>query len=86
MQQHGSKYSVRRPPTFGVGSKGQNSTFSEPVHVAYKIKWNHECSNLVANIMPANRLLPDPGVWGQKFKIQLFQNIKLKGMTHAATW
>ena len=48
MQQYGSKYFARRPPS------------------------------------------PDPGVWGQKVKIQLFQNmvmlhIKLKGMTNAAT-
>ena len=29
---------------------GRNSTFSEHGHVAYQIKGNHECSNLVANI------------------------------------
>ena len=29
---------------------GQNSTFSEHGHVAYQIKGNHKCSNLVANI------------------------------------
>ena len=28
----------------------QNSTFSEHAHVAYQIKWNHECSNMVAHI------------------------------------
>ena len=26
----------------GMGSIGQNSTFSEHGHVAYQIKWNHE--------------------------------------------
>ena len=31
-------------------SKGQNSTFSEHGHVAYEIKWNHECSN-IGNVM-----------------------------------
>ena len=48
MQQHDRKYSARRPPphylnplTMGLGSKGQNSTFSEHGHVAYKIKGNH---------------------------------------------
>ena len=57
MQQHGSKYFARRPPppelTLGVGSKDQNSTFSEHGHVAYQIKENHECNNMVANILPA---------------------------------
>ena len=36
----------------GVGSEGQNSTFSEHGHVAYQIKENHKCSNMVANILP----------------------------------
>ena len=64
MQQHGSKYFVLRPsppplsPTLGMGSVGQNSTFSEHVHVAYQIKKNHKCSNLVANILPADPLPP----------------------------
>ena len=42
------------PPqlTLGVGSKDQNSTFSEHGHVAYQIKENHECNNMVANILP----------------------------------
>ena len=67
MQQYGSNYFAGRPPpTQGVGSKGLNSTFSE--HVAYQIKWNHECSYMVANILP---VVP-PRLWGQKVKIQLF--------------
>ena len=37
-----------------MGSKGQNSPFSEHVHVAYQIKWNHKCSNMVAKILPAD--------------------------------
>ena len=55
MQQHGSKcYACRRPPpTLGMGSIGQNSTFLEHGHVAYQIKGNHECTNMVANILPA---------------------------------
>ena len=67
MQQHGSKYCAHRPLpppltplTLGLGSKGQNSTFSEHGHVAYKIKWNQECSKMVANILPTDPPLP----WG----------------------
>ena len=41
----------------GVGSKGQNLTFSEHGHVAYHIKENHECSNMVANILHAEPTL-----------------------------
>ena len=37
-------------------SKGQNSSFSEHGHVAYKIKWNREYSNMVANILPAGNV------------------------------
>ena len=48
-------------PDPGVGSISLNSTFSEHSHVAYQIKWNHKCSNLVANTVPA-----DPPPWGQK--------------------
>ena len=64
-----------------MGSNGQNATISEHGHVTY-----HKCSNIVANIMPA-----DPPSPRQKIKIQLFQNnimlhIKLKGNTNAATW
>ena len=32
--------SLHPPLTLGVGTKGQNSTFSEHGHVAYQIKWN----------------------------------------------
>ena len=42
----------------GAGSKGQNSTFLEHGHVAYQVKENHECSNMVANILPADPLPP----------------------------
>ena len=35
-------------PTPRMGSIGQNSTFSERGHVAYQIKVNQECSNMVA--------------------------------------
>ena len=39
-----------------MGSKVQNSTFSEDGHVAYQIKENHECSNMVPNILLADIL------------------------------
>ena len=41
-------------PEYGVGSNRPNSTFSEYGHVVYQIKWNHECSYMVANILPEN--------------------------------
>ena len=46
---------------------------------------------MVANILHANPPPQDPRVWGQKIKIQLFQNMvmlhnKLKGISNAATW
>ena len=69
------------PPT--LGSKGQILTFVEHDHVAYQIKGNRECSNMVANILPAAPLSP------QKVKIQLFQNmvmLHIKGIANAATW
>ena len=38
------------------------------------IKGNDACINMVANILPIDPL-PRPFRWGQKVKIQLFQNI-----------
>ena len=54
--QHGSKYFTHRPLplTLRVGSKVQNSVFSEYGNVAYQIKWNHKYCNMVANILPAD--------------------------------
>ena len=75
-----------------MGLIGQNSTFSDHGHVAYKFKGNQELSSIVANILlsdPYPTTLPTPtlGIWslGQK---QLFQNmvvlhIKLKRITNA---
>ena len=34
-----------------MGSKCQNSIFLEHGHVAYQIKGNHGCSNMVENIL-----------------------------------
>ena len=48
-------------PAFETGSKGKKSTFSEHGHIAYQIKGNRKCSNMVASILPAAPS-PDPGV------------------------
>ena len=64
MQQLGSKYFARRPPTpnltLGMGSVDQNSFFSEHGHIAYQIKGNHKCRIMVANILPADPYPPPP--------------------------
>ena len=91
MQQHGSKYFAHRQiphPCGSGGLKGHNSFFSEHSHLAYRIKWNHECINMVGDSLPADPPPHDPRGWGQKVKIQLFQNmimlhIKLNGITNA---
>ena len=46
--------------TPALGSKGQNSTLSKHGHVAYQNKGNHECSSMVANILPADPPPHDP--------------------------
>ena len=50
------------PPgwTKWVGSVGQKSCFSEHGHVAYQIKENHKCSNMVATILSTDPLHPPP--------------------------
>ena len=60
MQQHGSRSPLAPSLALVVESKGQNSTFSEHGHVAYKIKGNHKCSNMVANILPADPTYTTP--------------------------
>ena len=60
MQQHGSRSPLAPSLTLVVESKGQNSTFSEHGHVAYKIKGDHKCSNMVANILPADPTYTTP--------------------------
>ena len=65
--QHGSKYYARRPPHRPWGSKLNDfGTWS----CVYHIKGKHECSNMVANILPAEPSSPpspDPGVKRSKF-------------------
>ena len=48
----------------GVGSKGQSAPFSEHGHVAYQIKWNPKCINMVANILPPPPPPPSPDPGG----------------------
>ena len=49
------------PPTPDPRVKRSNLTFAEHDHVAYKFKVNCECSNVVANILPAAPPLPSEG-------------------------
>ena len=61
------------------GAEAKIQLFLEYGHVAYQIKGNEACSNMVANILPA---------WGG-VRIQLYQNmvmlqIKLNGIMNAA--
>ena len=68
MQQHGRKIFCRiplpDPLTQGMASVGQTSTLSEHGHVTYQNKENHECSNMVANMLPKDPHTPRWG-WGQ---------------------
>ena len=43
-----------------MGSKAQNSTSSEYGRIAYQIKRNHTCSNIIGNILPADPHPPPP--------------------------
>ena len=65
MQQHGSQYFARRPPspTLGVKRSKMNS-FRTLCHVAYQIKGNLECSNMVANICLQTAPTPPSRPWG----------------------
>ena len=59
------------PRDLGMGSKVQNSNFSD---VAYQIKENHECSNMVPNILLADTLTLGIG--------QIGQNLPFSGHGH----
>ena len=63
MQQHSSKYFTCRPPsplTLGMGPIGRNLTFSDHGHVDIKLNGIIKCSNIVANILPADPYTPPP--------------------------
>ena len=86
----------RRPWSDPLGGlrgwgRGQNSSFLEYVHVAYQIKENDACSNMEKNIMPADTFpltlgLGSKGQNSTSFQNMVMLHIKLKDMTHAATW
>ena len=61
----------------GVGSIGQTLTFSESSHVAYQIKADDTCSNMVANILPTD--MPSTQGMGSKG-----QTISFPERSHAA--
>ena len=71
MQQHGSKFFARRPPsltTLGDGDNRSKCTFFQNiVMLIIKLKGIMQYSNMVANILPADPLSPqDPRGLGQK--------------------
>ena len=75
MRQQGSKYFACRPPPPDHNWDGINWSkfnFSEHDHVAYQIKENQECSNMVANILPADHP-PDPGDGVDRSKFNFFR-------------
>ena len=49
--------------------------FLEHGHVAYQIKGNHGCSNMVENSVSGNPLPPPSYPGGQKVKINFLQNM-----------
>ena len=80
---HTHTHTHTHPRTWG--SKGQNSAFSEEHgHATYQVKGNHECNNMVANILHAD----PPPLWGgiQLFQSMVMLHIKLNGITNAATY
>ena len=69
----------------GGGVKAKIKLFSEYGHVAYQIKADDFCSNVVANILPTDT--PSTQGWGQKVKPYIFVkvvmlHIKLKRIEH----
>ena len=81
MQQHGSKYFVRRPPLHHGGGGIPNSTFSKHGLVAYQIIWNHECSNMQVHILSLHTpSIPEVGSKVKTFFLKEFMlHIKLEG-------
>ena len=54
------------PQPLGMGSVGQNSTFSEHGHVTYQIKGNHGMQQHGSKYF-VHRPLPEPLLLGSKF-------------------
>ena len=78
------------PPALDMESIGQNSSSSENGHFAYQNKENHECTNMLANSLPADTPLSTlmMGTVGQNsfFQNMVMLHIKLKGIMNAETW
>ena len=53
-----SRACVSPPGDLGCVVKRSKSNFFRNDHVAYQIKGNHECSNMVVNTLPADPLVP----------------------------
>ena len=60
MQQHGSKLFALKPSPLPYYPSGWGHLVKNQLFIAYQIKENHECSNKVAKIVPAESPL-DPG-------------------------
>ena len=71
-----------------MGSKCQNSFILEHGHVAYQIKGNHGCSNMVENILARNPLQPPLtlGVKRSKLFFTEYYHIKLNRFSNSETW
>ena len=74
------------PLTLGMGSLGQNSTFSEHGHVEYQIKGNHQIQQHSSKLF-ARRPLPNPAVGVKISKFNFFKHghIKLKEITKCSS-
>ena len=73
MQHHGSKYFARRSIPHNPRDGDNRLAFSEPSHLAYQNKKNHDCSNKAANILPADPFNPPPGYGVNWSKFNFFR-------------
>ena len=72
-------------PDPGIGVKRSKFNFFR-TSVTYQIEWSHNCSNMVANILPAGPSPPLSKGQNSTFSEHGMLHIKFKGVTHAATW
>ena len=82
IQQHGSKYFACRPPTpnpLEGGVKRSKFNLSEHDHVAFQIKANHKCSNMVANILFAGHPYPRSRGQNSTFSVHGHVTNQIKG-------